>query len=62
MVVLGRGRVTARLKPEEHRIRTTYSAGSKYDYHSSSSANQICTVGPEGDLKPHTADHPVPVG
>jgi hypothetical protein len=40
---LARVRV-AGLKPGEHKIRATYSGGGKFDYHSSSSTNQVCTV------------------
>jgi Bacterial Ig-like domain (group 3)/Repulsive guidance molecule (RGM) C-terminus len=45
----GRARVKiAALKPGEHKIRATYSGGGKFDYHSSSSSSQVCTVGSEG--------------
>ena len=61
----GRARVTiARLKPGEHRIRATYSGGGKFDYHSSSSPNTLCTVGSKGEVRP-TVGHglvPHPVG
>ena len=54
----GRAKVRiGRLKPGEHRIRATYSGGGKFEYHTSSSASHVCTIGPEGDLKPHRADH-----
>jgi hypothetical protein len=53
----GRARVNiGRLKPGEHRIRATYSGGGKFDYHTCSSANEICTIGDDGEVKPHT-DH-----
>ncbi len=48
----GRARVrVAGLKPGEHKIRATYSGGGKYNYHSSTSANLLCTVPSGGTTK-----------
>jgi hypothetical protein len=49
----GRARISvAGVKPGEHRFRATYSGGGKFDYHSSSSANVLCTVGSQAEIKP----------
>jgi hypothetical protein len=46
----GRARlVVPRLKPGTHTIRATYSGGGKYDYHGSSSATLVFSVGRQGD-------------
>jgi len=50
------------LKPGEHSIRASYSGGGKFDHQSSSSAHQIFTIGPAGDLRPYSADQRVPTG
>jgi hypothetical protein len=44
----GRGRARVKvtgLKPDEHKIRATYSGGGKFDYHSSSSSTLVCEPG-----------------
>jgi len=56
----GRAHVTITLKTGTHTFRATYSGGGNFDYHSSSSGNQICTVGNAGDVKPAAVDEGVP--
>jgi hypothetical protein len=48
----GRARIKTTMKPGEHKIRATYSGGGKFDYHSSSSPTQVCTVAAEEHVKP----------
>jgi hypothetical protein len=56
----GRAIITITVKPGTHTFRATYSGGGNFDYHSSSSANQICTVGSAGDVEPASVDQGVP--
>jgi hypothetical protein len=55
----GRGstRVTiSGMKPGTHTFRAAYSGGGMFNYHASSSANLICTVGSAGTAKPTGVD------